>query len=70
MDKNRKHFPTLLISCVILSIICFFTAFIISSAHQKKVNSKKKSNQINGTKQFSQLNQEEQQIQNDLHQHQ
>ena len=70
MDQNRKHFPTLLITCVILSIICFFTAFIISSAHQKKINLKNKSNQINDKQQFSQLNQEEQQIEKDLHQNQ
>ncbi len=39
LDQNRNHFPTLLISCVLCSIILFTFALIVSSIHQKKENS-------------------------------
>ncbi len=59
MDRNRKHFPTLLISCVLCSIILFTFALIISSIHQKKINLKKNSITIQENKRISE---EEQQI--------
>jgi len=39
LDKNWKHFPSLLITCILFSIILFIIALIISSIHQKKLNS-------------------------------
>ncbi len=46
MDRNRNHFPTLLISCVLCSIILFVSALIISSIQQKKIKSNQNTKQI------------------------
>ncbi|UJR34355.1 hypothetical protein I4U23_021759 [Adineta vaga] len=42
LDAHPKQFPTILITCVILSIIFFIIAMIISSVHQKNLPSKPK----------------------------
>ncbi len=62
LDNNRKHFPSLLIICVILSIILFVFALILSSIHKKKVNLKKTSIEIVDKKYISNVNEEEQQM--------
>jgi CHASE3 domain sensor protein len=46
LDRNRNHFPTLLISCVLCSIILFVSALIISSIQQKKIKSNQNTKQI------------------------
>ncbi|CAF0767607.1 unnamed protein product [Adineta steineri] len=63
LDTNRKHFPTLLIICVIFSIILFSIAFIISTIYEKKINSKKNlNNTIPINKQNLPISEEEQQM--------
>ncbi|CAF1382337.1 unnamed protein product [Adineta ricciae] len=46
LDEQPNHFPTILITCVILAIICFIMALIISSIHQRKHPIKQKDNPI------------------------
>lgn len=58
LDNNRKHFPTLLISCVLCSIILFVSGLIISTIHQNKLNSKKP--------QENNISREEEQLESDL----
>jgi uncharacterized membrane protein len=60
LDKDPRHFPTLLISCVILSIVFFVIASIISSIHQRKLNSKKGSPPQSDIKPISDLTEEQQ----------
>jgi uncharacterized membrane protein len=56
LDNNWKHFPSLLITCVLLAIILFIIALIISSIHKKKLNS----SQIKEDNKISNKNEEEQ----------
>jgi len=66
LDNNRKHFPTLLITCVICATILFIIALIISSIHKKKSKSIKSPD----NKHISNISQEEQQIENYLNNNQ
>jgi len=64
LKENEKHFPTLLIICVICAILLFISAMIISSLHRKKnKNQNQKVNSLN-------TNEEEQQMEIDLRQNQ
>jgi len=64
LKENEKHFPTLLIICVICAILLFISAMIISSLHKKKnKNQNQKVNSLN-------TNEEEQQMEVDLRQNQ
>ena len=60
MDRNRKHFPSLLISCVICSIILFVIALILSTIYQRKLNSKKTSLPRSNIKPVSDITEEQQ----------
>ena len=62
MDRNYKHFPTLLISCVLCSIILFVLALVISSIHEKKTIQKKKSISIEENQRMKNISEEEQQM--------
>jgi uncharacterized protein YpmS len=66
LDENYKHFPTLLIICVICSVIFFSIAFVISSTHQRKLNSKKNSIELKETNIVSNINDEEKQMESYL----
>lgn len=62
--NDEKHFPTLLIICVICAIVLFILAMIISTSHKKKnKNRNQKVNSLN-------TNEEEQQMEIDLRQNQ
>ena len=65
LDRNRKHFPTLLISCVLSAIVLFVLALFLSRIHQKKINLKKISKNID-----SNISPEEQEMQNYLNEKQ
>ncbi|CAF1334932.1 unnamed protein product [Rotaria sordida] len=62
LDGNPKQFPLLLIACVILAIILFVIALVISSIHQRKLNSNKSSLPTSDNKNLSKKSEEEQQM--------
>ncbi|CAF3192999.1 unnamed protein product [Rotaria sp. Silwood2] len=62
LDKKPNHFPTLLMTCVVLAIIFFVMAFIISSIHQRNLKLKKISLPISDYKNVSKKSEEEQQM--------
>jgi hypothetical protein len=67
LDGGRlNYFPALLIICVIFSTILFIVASIISSIHQRKLNSKKISNPTIDNEQVLHKSEEEQQIESYL----
>ncbi|CAF3646057.1 unnamed protein product [Rotaria sp. Silwood1] len=62
LDIKANHFPSLLMTCVVLAIIFFAMAFIISSIHQRKLNSNKNSLPISDNKDISNKSEEERQM--------
>jgi hypothetical protein len=62
LERDDRHFPTLLIICVILSILFFVAASLISSIHQRKLNSIANSNIILDNRQLSNTSEEEKQM--------
>ena len=66
LDYNYKHFPSLLITCVVLAGILFIMAFTISSIHQRRLSSKANSAKNSNDQHFSNTNEEEQQLESYL----
>ena len=62
MDRSPENFPKLLIICVVISIIFFIIASIISSIHQKKLKSSENSMKLKDNKHDSNINEEEKQM--------
>ncbi|CAM4754267.1 unnamed protein product [Rotaria magnacalcarata] len=62
LDSNPENFPKLLIICVVISIVFFIIASIISSIHQRKLKSSENSAKIKDNKYDSNINEEEQQM--------
>lgn len=60
MDINPNHFPTLLVICILMSIMLHIISIVVSFFHQKKKLSSTHASQING------VSQEEQQLANQL----
>lgn len=70
MDRDRKHFPTLLIICVLSAIILFIVASILSELNKRKLKSKERSNPIEDIQMKSKISEEEQQMENYLNENQ
>ncbi len=61
MDSNPNHFPTLLIVCILVSILLYVASNVIAFIHQR--NSAKDTPRTTGTKS---VNEEEQEMANYL----
>ena len=70
MDKAPKHFPSLVIICVLMSICLYFAALILSSYHLRQGKDKSKHTPSTKFSPVSDPNDEEQQMANYLAEHQ
>ncbi|UJR20184.1 hypothetical protein I4U23_023316 [Adineta vaga] len=63
MDHSSKHFPTLLIVCILMSIIMYVASNVVHLIHEKKISSNTRGAVTNDTGPFREpINQEEQEL--------
>jgi len=66
MDTNPQHFPTLIIVCVLLSILLYFAALVLSLCYRRQITKTPQHPISTSVPVVSHPNEEEQQIESFL----